>query len=311
MWDFRLEVTNAVICRDLNSFLCFILICRISVVENINVTQFSIKMRGRLFYLFLVYVTALSVARTVWLLNTRLENMQKEVFVTWCKQYSGIFWVTEEPLRQDNGPTGRHLNQTRLIYEAGMLTTWPWYSVFEGVSKRREETVVVPPRAGCYCGLHWGCDRRKDTSQWILLTSAGLDTVGIYNVAEIISCFNRDSRVKPPCTLVTLSAGQWLTPWSRVLLDKLAVAQLVNKLSVFYGTQRIITVFTRARHSTHSHSIALCSFLRLGLSIGLFPSGFPIFFCMPTHFSSSHASCMPYSSHPPLSDHPKNIWWAV
>jgi hypothetical protein len=39
------------------------------------------------------------------------------------------------------------------------------------------------------------------------------------------------------------------TPWSRVLLEKLIYAQLVNKFSTFYGTRRFITVFTReARH---------------------------------------------------------------
>jgi hypothetical protein len=39
-----------------------------------------------------------------------------------------------------------------------------------------------------------------------------------------------------------------LPPWRRVLLEKLIVAQLVNKFSVFYGIRSFITVFTRARH---------------------------------------------------------------
>jgi hypothetical protein len=39
-----------------------------------------------------------------------------------------------------------------------------------------------------------------------------------------------------------------LTPWSRVFLEKLIVAQLVNKFSVIYGNLRFNTVFTRARH---------------------------------------------------------------
>jgi hypothetical protein len=43
--------------------------------------------------------------------------------------------------------------------------------------------------------------------------------------------------------------GQYLlTPWSRVLLEKLAVPQLVKNFPVFYGTRSSITVFTRARH---------------------------------------------------------------
>jgi len=58
-----------------------------------------------------------------------------------------------------------------------------------------------------------------------------------------------------------------LTPWSRVLPEKLTVTQLVKKFLVFYGTRRFITVFTRARHwslssarwtqSTASYSISL------------------------------------------------------
>jgi hypothetical protein len=37
----------------------------------------------------------------------------------------------------------------------------------------------------------------------------------------------------------------WLTPQSRVVLDKLIVAQLVKKFSTLYGTWRFVTVFTR------------------------------------------------------------------
>jgi len=39
-----------------------------------------------------------------------------------------------------------------------------------------------------------------------------------------------------------------LTPWSTVLLEKLTDSQLSKKFSVFYGTWRLITAFTRARH---------------------------------------------------------------
>jgi len=39
-----------------------------------------------------------------------------------------------------------------------------------------------------------------------------------------------------------------LTPWSRVLLQKLTGSQLVKKLPAFYGTRRFITVLTSARH---------------------------------------------------------------
>jgi len=39
---------------------------------------------------------------------------------------------------------------------------------------------------------------------------------------------------------------QNMETWSRVL-EKLIVAQLVKKFSIYYGTRRFITVFTRAR----------------------------------------------------------------
>jgi hypothetical protein len=39
-----------------------------------------------------------------------------------------------------------------------------------------------------------------------------------------------------------------VTPWSRVLPEKLKRPQLLKKFPAFYGTQRFITEFTRARH---------------------------------------------------------------
>jgi hypothetical protein len=39
-----------------------------------------------------------------------------------------------------------------------------------------------------------------------------------------------------------------LTPWSRVLLEKLIVLQLVKKFPAFYGTRRFITAFITAHH---------------------------------------------------------------
>jgi hypothetical protein len=39
-----------------------------------------------------------------------------------------------------------------------------------------------------------------------------------------------------------------LTPWSRVLLEKLTGLQLFNKFPAFYGTRMFITAFTSVRH---------------------------------------------------------------
>ena len=83
----------------------------------------------------------------------------------------------------------------------------------------------------------------------------------------------------------------FLTPWSRVLLEKLIGFQLIKKLPTFYTTWRFNTAFTSARHlsqswassiqsiilhSTSWWSILMLSFhLCLGLPSVLFLSGFP------------------------------------
>ena len=82
-----------------------------------------------------------------------------------------------------------------------------------------------------------------------------------------------------------------LTPWCRVLLEKLTGLQLVKKFPAIYGTRRFITALTSVRRlslswanpiqSTYPHPtswrsiLILSTHLRLGLPIGLFPSGFP------------------------------------
>ena len=41
-----------------------------------------------------------------------------------------------------------------------------------------------------------------------------------------------------------------ITPWSRVLLEKLTGLQLVKEFPAFYGTRRFITALTSARHQS-------------------------------------------------------------
>jgi len=54
---------------------------------------------------------------------------------------------------------------------------------------------------------------------------------------------------------VDLNITYLLTPWSRVLLEKLIISQLVKKLFAFYGTRMFITVFTSARHLSLPDSV--------------------------------------------------------
>ena len=98
---------------------------------------------------------------------------------------------------------------------------------------------------------------------------------------------NREYDQSKDVTALTYS----LTPWSRVLFEKLTGSQLVKKFPTFCGTQRFITTFTtphrlplswaRSIQSMHPHPISwrsiliLSSHLSLGLPSGLFPSGFP------------------------------------
>ena len=88
-----------------------------------------------------------------------------------------------------------------------------------------------------------------------------------------------------------MSLTYLLTPWCRVLLEKLTGLQLVKNFPAFHGTRRFITALTSDRHlslswaspiqSIYTHPtswrsiLILSTHLRLGHPSGLFPFGFP------------------------------------
>ena len=92
-------------------------------------------------------------------------------------------------------------------------------------------------------------------------------------------------------SILTYLLTYLLTPWCRVLLEKLIGLQLVKKFPAFHGTRRFITALISVRHmslpwaspiqSIYPHPtswrsiLILSTHLRLGLPSCLLRSGFP------------------------------------
>ena len=105
-----------------------------------------------------------------------------------------------------------------------------------------------------------------------------------------------------------------LTPWCRVLFEKLTGFQLVKKFPAFHGTRRFITALTSVLHpslswaspiqSIYPHSFSwrfiliLSTHLRLGLPSSLLPSGFPTktLYNPPPHPYAPHAQPISFFS---------------
>ena len=122
--------------------------------------------------------------------------------------------------------------------------------------------------------------------------------------------------------LLVYSLTNLLTPWCRVLLEKLTGLQLVKTFPAFHGTRRFITAFTSVCHlalswaspkqSIYPHPtswrsiVILSAHLRLGLPSGLIPSGFPTK-TLYTPPPLTHMRHMPSPSQSSRFYHPHNI----
>ena len=101
-----------------------------------------------------------------------------------------------------------------------------------------------------------------------------------------------DSQMNPRCVRIRNGwNANLLTPWSRVLLEKLTGSAASQEIPRIFGTPKFFTVLTSARqlYLSWTNSIQspqppptswrsiliLSSHLGMGLPNGLFPSGFP------------------------------------
>ena len=115
-----------------------------------------------------------------------------------------------------------------------------------------------------------------------MFENSNVNISALYNSCEDKACYSSE------CVLTFLYL---LTPFWRVLLEKLTGLQLVKKFPAFHGTRRSITALTSVRHLFLSWAnpiqsiypqptswrfvLILSTHLRLGLPSGPFPSGFP------------------------------------
>jgi hypothetical protein len=137
---------------------------------------------------------------------------------------------------------------------------------------------------------YWKPWPRFRTNGWPRYGVMAVNNIGICSLQVLPTVTGGRLTAVAIFNFFSLSIGALLTPWSRVLLEKLTGLQLVKKFPAFYGTRRFITAFTTLSHLSLSwdrsiqslpHSTSLRFILILfphvclGLPSGLLPSAFP------------------------------------
>ena len=114
------------------------------------------------------------------------------------------------------------------------------------------------------------CSSDGFLSVWALLPCVGWSVCWEFSEGPAASIY----RIHPELLtyINTYVLTYLLTPWKRVVLEKLINSQLVKKFPSFYGTRRFITAFTSTRHMSLSwaksiQSIPPSHFLKIHLNI--------------------------------------------
>ena len=99
-----------------------------------------------------------------------------------------------------------------------------------------------------------------------------LPLLRVFPTSENCPIARRVAELNRVCSDSDILLPYLLTPWCRVLLEKLTGLQLVKKFPAFHGTRRFITALTSARHLSLSwvrsiQSVPPFPFLKIHLNI--------------------------------------------
>jgi hypothetical protein len=117
---------------------------------------------------------------------------------------------------------------------------------------------VAKCRCPIYCALehcnHSGLVGQMQALKMLKLPCSGTWSNGVFSV-RFVTALTHNKLFSPDVLVLPIA----LTPWSRGLLEKLTVSQLVKKFPAFCGTWRFITAYTRARHLSLSWASSIQS----------------------------------------------------